>query len=83
MMLVLVATALLALGVILLVAGVILFALSARRGREVRGAGVVIIGPFPILVASDKETARLAVLLTVAALAVFALFLLVSLGVRP
>ncbi len=83
MMLVLVATALLALGVILLVAGVILFALSGRRGREVRGAGVVIIGPFPILVASDKETARLAVLLTVAALAVFALFLLVSLGVKP
>lgn len=83
MMLVLVATALLALGVILLVAGVILLALSGRRGREVRGAGVVIIGPFPILVASDKETARLAVLLTVAALAVFALFLLVSLGVKP
>ncbi len=84
MMLFLVAVALLALGVILMIGGILLLLLSRRGGGgEARAAGVIIIGPIPILVASDKETAKLAVLLTVASLVFFALFILVTWGAGP
>ncbi len=83
MTLFLVAVALLVLGVILMVGGVLLLIVSRRGEGEARAAGVIIIGPIPILVASDKEAARLAVLLTIASLVFFALFILVTWGARP
>jgi len=65
-------------GLILVVAGMLLLVLAGRG--KVRAGGVIIIGPLPILVATDKETAKLAVALTLAALAFFALIVAVYAG---
>lgn len=62
----------------------ILFSLFITVGRrkEVRGGGVVIIGPFPILFASDKEVAKLALILTLVSIMVF-LFLILLFNISP
>jgi len=56
--------------------------LKDREEEEVKverkAAGVIIIGPFPILIASDKETARMAIILTVIALVFFLAFFIIS-----
>lgn len=74
------------LGFALIVAGILLLAALGMRGRkggaEVGGAGVVFIGPLPVMVASDKEMARLGVLLTVVAALLFILLLLLPTLVR-
>lgn len=51
----------------------------SEKGEEktVRGGGVIIIGPIPILLATDKESARLAFYLTIIALIFFTIILLV------
>jgi len=57
----------------------IMRAVRAAGGRGgVRGAGVIVIGPIPILVASDREMAKWAVILTVAALAAFTLLVVLA-----
>lgn len=61
-------------GVILLFAGiviafvaVILLVISAMKGKgKVRGGGAVIIGPFPIIFGTDKESVKVLLLLSIA-----------------
>jgi len=65
------------LGIVLIFISILLSLLmSLGKERKVRGGGVVIIGPLPILLASDREMARLAFLLTLLSIILF-LFLIV------
>lgn len=61
-------------GVILLFAGfviafvaVILLVITAMKGKgKVRGGGAVIIGPFPVVFGTDKESVKVLLLLSIA-----------------
>jgi len=68
---------LVALGIALIFAGVFLESLKGTdpEGAEVRGGGVVLIGPIPVVFGTDGDAAKTAVLLTAAlAIAAFLLF---------
>ena len=84
------AGALYGLGIILIFAGtivilvaIILFFLSSVRGEgKVRGSGAIIIGPFPIIFGSDKESIKtvllLSLTLTILLIIVMVIFYLTS-----
>jgi len=48
------------------VAVVLLFFMTVREKRKIRGGGTVIIGPFPIVFGTDKESVRTLLLLAIA-----------------
>lgn len=72
--------AIILLGMALIIVSVIVFILAtiARRGIEARGAGVIIIGPIPIVIGSDKEIVKWAIILTLATLAIFTFLTLIT-----
>ena len=47
---------------------------SARGSGPVRGGGVIMIGPVPIVFGTDKESARILILLAIILMAVALLF---------
>ena len=49
---------------------------SARGTGQMRGGGVVMIGPIPIIFGTDKESARTLILLAIVLMVVFLLFTL-------
>lgn len=51
---------------------------SARGTGQMRGGGVVMIGPIPIVFGTDKESARTLISLAIVLMAVFFLFTLLS-----
>jgi uncharacterized protein (TIGR00304 family) len=51
---------------------------SERGAGQMRGGGVVMIGPIPIIFGTDKESARMLILLTIVLIAIFFLFTLLS-----
>ena len=60
-------------GVILLFAGfviafvAVILVIAAMKGKgKVRGGGAVIIGPFPIIFGTDKESVKVLLLLSIA-----------------
>ncbi len=63
------------LGMLFIAIGLIVEMLSASRSAEVRGAAVVFIGPIPLVFATDRRSALLALLL---GLAVVVIWLLIS-----
>ena len=73
-------------GIALILAGfaiafiaVLLMILTAARGDgRVRGGGAVIIGPFPIIFGTDKESVKLVLLLSLALIAVMLIFIAFS-----
>jgi len=77
------------LGVILVFVGfvlsfiaVVLLVLSSHRGRRaegrVRGGGAVIIGPFPIVFGTDKESVKILLLLSIVLIVLLFLFMIFS-----
>jgi len=77
------------LGVILVFVGfvlsfiaVVLLVLSSLRGRRVegrvRGGGAVIIGPFPIVFGTDKESVKILLLLSIVLIVLLFLFMIFS-----
>jgi len=48
------------------IAVVLLFFMSLRGKGKIRGGGAVIIGPFPIVFGTDKESVRTLLLLSIA-----------------
>ncbi len=61
------------LGMLLVVAGML--AQAGKQGAEVRGGGVVLIGPLPVVFGSDTQSVKMVVLLTlVLILVVYLLF---------
>jgi uncharacterized protein (TIGR00304 family) len=58
---------LLFIGFVTAFAAVILLAFTAMRGKgKVKGGGAVIIGPFPIIFGTDKESVKVLLLLSIA-----------------
>ena len=58
---------LLFIGFVITFAALILLAFTAMRGKgKVRGGGAVIIGPFPIIFGTDKESVKVLLLLSIA-----------------
>jgi uncharacterized protein (TIGR00304 family) len=54
-------------GIIVIVAAFILLVLAGvKKGGKVRGGGVVIIGPFPIIFGTDKQSVKTLLLLSLA-----------------
>jgi uncharacterized protein (TIGR00304 family) len=51
---------------VLLGAILLLFLSSMKRGGKVRGGGLVIVGPFPIVFGTDKESVEKILLLALA-----------------
>jgi uncharacterized protein (TIGR00304 family) len=52
-------------GILLIFAGMLSFAVRGGEGKaEVRGGGVVLIGPFPIVFGSDAQSVKTVLLLT-------------------
>ena len=62
-----------ALGAFLIILGVVLILLSFSRIGRIRGGGVILIGPFPILF-GDKTSALMAMLLAIFFLIIFLIF---------
>ena len=50
---------------ITLLAIVLMFFMSMKGGGKVKGSGAVIIGPFPIIFGTDKESVRTLLLLSI------------------
>ena len=48
------------------VAGLLLFFKALREKGKVKGGGVVMIGPFPIVFGTDKESVKMLLLLSIA-----------------
>jgi len=81
------------LGVVLVFAGfvlslvaVVLLVLSGlRKGKvegRMRGGGVVVIGPFPIVFGTDKESVKILLLLSIVLVALLLVFMVFSYVLR-
>lgn len=55
--------------VVVLVAVALLFFASMKGGGKIRGGGAVVIGPFPIVFGTDKESVKLLLILSIALIA--------------
>lgn len=51
---------------------------SVKGGGKVKGGGAVIIGPFPIVFGTDKESVRVLLLLSIALIAILLVFMAFS-----
>ena len=62
-------------GVALVIVAIFVAILRSARGTgKVRGGGVVMIGPVPIVFGTDKESARILILLAIVLMIVLLLF---------
>jgi uncharacterized protein (TIGR00304 family) len=63
---------------IVFIAVILLFLTSVNSKVKVRGGGAVVIGPFPIVFGTDKESVRTLLILTIGLIALLALFAILS-----
>ncbi|MEM3608613.1 MAG: DUF131 domain-containing protein [Candidatus Bathyarchaeia archaeon] len=68
--------ALIFIGFILVFAGIIVWLLSPL-GRKIRGGGIVMIGPLPLIFGTDKESVKILLLLAIILILVTAVLMLV------
>jgi uncharacterized protein (TIGR00304 family) len=71
-----VGSVLIVVGVVVVVLAVILLSLGKSRKGEVKGAGVIMIGPIPIIFGTDKKSVEAAVLLAIALVVVLIIYYL-------
>lgn len=64
--------------IILVISTALLFISETKSKRRVKGAGVIIIGPFPIIFGTDKQSIRLILLLSIALVALLIVSMLVG-----
>ncbi|MCS7132630.1 MAG: DUF131 domain-containing protein [Nitrososphaeria archaeon] len=67
-----------ALGAFLIILGIMLVLASLSRGGRIRGGGVILIGPFPIII-GERTPALIAMLFAAFLLTIFLIFF--SIGV--
>ncbi|MCL5949774.1 MAG: DUF131 domain-containing protein [Candidatus Bathyarchaeota archaeon] len=58
--------ALVILGIIIIVAAIILASMGSAKKSKVRGAGVIMIGPIPIIFGTDKKSVKAVLALALA-----------------
>jgi uncharacterized protein (TIGR00304 family) len=67
---------------VVLLAFILLFYSSAKQTGKFKGGGALIIGPFPIIFGTDKESVRtvliLSIILTIVLIAAMVIFYLLS-----
>jgi uncharacterized protein (TIGR00304 family) len=61
-----VGTALVVVGIIVIVAAIVLVTMGSAKKGKVRGAGVIMIGPIPIIFGTDKKSVKAVVALALA-----------------
>ncbi|OYT29924.1 MAG: TIGR00304 family protein [Thermofilum sp. ex4484_79] len=72
-------------GMLLVIAGVLIAVIislrreGATKEENVKAAGVFFIGPIPIVVASDKESAKIALYFTILGLIFFIIIMILAL----
>ncbi|MDW8040845.1 MAG: DUF131 domain-containing protein [Nitrososphaerota archaeon] len=67
-------------GIIVIVAAFALLFISSVKGGMAKGGGAVIIGPFPIVFGTDKESVKVVLWLSIAlTIIAFALFITIHL----
>ena len=66
--------------VVVFVAALLLFFRALRGKGRVRGGGVVMIGPFPIVFGTDKESVKTLLLLSIALIAFVLILTIFSYG---
>jgi len=64
--------------VVTLIAVLLWIFMSVKRGGKVRGGGAVIIGPFPIVFGTDKESVKVLLLLSIALIVLLLVFMAFS-----
>jgi uncharacterized protein (TIGR00304 family) len=70
--------ALVIIGFVLAFVAVILLAIGGRgAGGQTKGAGILLIGPIPIVFGSDRESVRTLMILAIVLIAIILLFILV------
>ncbi len=72
-------------GIVLILAGLlvtfvaIVLSLKTFKGKsKVQGGGAIIIGPFPIIVGTDKESVKILLLLSIVLIGLLLVFMAVS-----
>lgn len=72
-------------GIVLILAGflvtfvAVVLSLKTFKGKgKVRGGGAIIIGPFPIIVGTDKESVKILLLLSIVLIGLLLVFMAVS-----
>lgn len=70
-------TALVIVGIIVIVLAIILTSAGSKKGGRVRGAGVIMIGPIPIIFGTDKKSVKTVLVLAVALSVVVLIILIV------
>jgi len=63
---------------VMLVATVLLFFTALKRKAKVKGGGVIIIGPFPIIFGTDKESVKILLVLSIILVALMLVFVAFS-----
>lgn len=58
--------ALIFVGILMVLAAFVLLFISSFRGGKVKGGGAVIVGPFPIIFGTDKESVKTVLWLSIA-----------------
>jgi len=64
--------------VITLIAVLLWIFMTVKRGGKVRGGGAVIIGPFPIVFGTDKESVKVILLLSIILIVLLLVFMAFS-----
>jgi uncharacterized protein (TIGR00304 family) len=67
---------------VIIVATVLLFLSSIKGERKVKGGGAIIIGPFPIIFGTDKESVKTVLLLSLALTILLIIVIVISLAFR-
>jgi uncharacterized protein (TIGR00304 family) len=52
-------------GILIILAAVLLLFYSNAKGGKIKGGGIILIGPFPIVFGTDKETIKTVLLLSI------------------
>ncbi len=76
-------------GIVLILAGffvtfvatVLLFLTAFKEKGKVKGGGAIIIGPFPIIFGTDKESVKILLLLSIVLIALLLVFMALSYSV--
>ncbi|MBS7639938.1 DUF131 domain-containing protein [Candidatus Bathyarchaeota archaeon] len=71
--------ALIIIGLIISLIAALMMVLGGLRGRRVRGGGLIMIGPIPIIFGTDREAAKILIILSTV-LIIAALIFVVVLG---
>lgn len=69
--------ALIFVGVLIVLAAFVLIFISSFRDGKVRGGGAVIVGPFPIIFGTDKESVKTVLWLSIALTLLLLVFMVV------